>query len=1302
MKKSLIAEKTEDQQRVNMSKLKTSTNKLQSICFICLVPTAVNKYLGSSLGEALQKIKQERATKKKMPKFSATPYDQAAKAEFKQKEILSKMMREFKVILVLRKRDRKEDEDPSTGSNQGKRKRSSGKDSEPSNTSLESKETYKGDTLPKSSKTSKFASAKESVKEATHKVNKKVKINLFNENSNECLIQLKNDSEPQTEQCTKEENCKTPYELFRGTTPTLDFMRPFGCHVTILNTLDYLGKFDGKSDDRFFVGYSLNSKAFRVYNIRTRKVEENLHIRFLEDKPIIAGDGPKWLFDIDVLTKSINYVAVVAGTNSNDFNASNDESQPSSDSEKKDDESGSDYQEKPENSIQNINTVGPSINTASPILNDGSLNINNVSLTVNTTRSNGSQSGPDMFPFRNNATLEATHVDFFGDETEVDMSNINTTYLVPSTPNTRIHKDYSLENVIGNEEPKKVIQALKDPSWIEAMQEELLQFKLQQVWTLVDLPYGKRAIGTKWVYKNKKDERGIVIRNKARLIEVVRLFLAYASFKDFVVYQMDVKSSFLYGKIKEEVYAPRAWVKGDILLVQVYVDDIIFGSTRKEMYIEFEKMMHKKFQMSSMGELTFFLGLQVTQKDDGIFINHDKYVDEILKKFGFSTLKTTSTPMETSKPLIKDTEAEDVDVHLYRSMIGSLMYLTASRPDIMFVVCACARFQVTPKVSHLHAVKRIFRYLKGQPKLGLWYPKDSPFEAEFALTKNPTIYVSLIEKFWHTAIVRIVDNGEQEITATVDGNEFTITEASVRRHLQLADVDGISALPTTEIFDQLSLMGEHTPLFPSMLAIQAEEGEGSGHPSKPQPPSCTAQPTYEEPIPNVVLSSHKKTQTPRQALNKVTKLPQTSEPILNVQDEAVYEEWDDKVKRATTTAASLDAEQGGTPSKVESLEADLKQTKQVYGAAYTKLIMKVKRLEKTVKTSHSRRRVKIVVLDDKEDLKDSSKQGRMIEEIDQDAGVTLVTPTQGEDQPEDQLGVLSAAKVLADAAKTNVHTYTRRRRAVSTGSGGISTAGASMPVSTAGMVQEVNISIPSPVVVKDKGKGKMEESEDEQTKRTKLQQEQERLGHEAAVRLQEELDEEERQRMARVHEAAQSFTEEEWENIRARVEADEELSKRLQAEERNKYSEVDQAKMLVDLINQRKKYFAAQKAKAKRNKPMTQAQQRNYMINYIKHMGSHTLQQLKRYSFDELKELFETTMKNVNTFVPMETEDRGRASELAAGSSQATIIDSAEVGSSKRDAEAELDHEGSKRQKTNETLGSVQEQREEEEKEMSQ
>nr|GEY02143.1 hypothetical protein [Tanacetum cinerariifolium] len=222
----------------------------------------------------------------------------------------------------------------------------------------------------------------------------------------------------------------------------------------------------------------------------------------------------------------------------------------------------------------------------------------------------------------------------------------------------------------------------------------LSQEEPKKVWTLVDLPYGNRDIGTKWIYKNKKDERGIVVRNKARLAA--------------------------QGYIQEE----------RIDYDEVFALVARIEAIRKELCIEFEKMMHKKFQMSSMGELTFFLGLQVTQKDDGIFISQDKYVDEILKKFGFSTMKTAGTPMETSKPLLKDTKAEDVDVHLYRLMIGSLMYLTASRPGIMFDVCACARFQVTPKVSHLRVVKKIFRYLKGQPKLGILYLKDSPFDLE--------------------------------------------------------------------------------------------------------------------------------------------------------------------------------------------------------------------------------------------------------------------------------------------------------------------------------------------------------------------------------------------------------------------------------------------------------------------------------------------------------------------------------------------------------------------------------------------
>ncbi|GJU69560.1 putative ribonuclease H-like domain-containing protein [Tanacetum coccineum] len=336
-------------------------------------------------------------------------------------------------------------------------------------------------------------------------------------------------------------------------------------------------------------------------------------------------------------------------------------------------------------------------------------------------------------------------------------------------------------------------------------------------------------------------------------------------------------NGFQRGKIDKTLFIRRD--KGDILLVQMYVDNIIFGSTKKSLCTEFEKMMNKKFQMSFMGELTFFLGLQVKQKEDGIFISQDKYVTEILKKFGFTNVKTASTPMETQKLLLKDEDGEEVDVHLYRSMIGSLMYLTSSRPDIMFAVST---------------------------KLDLWYPKDSPFdlvaytdsdyagasldrksttggcqflgcrliswqckkqtvvanstiEAEYvaassccgqngigvnagdsklmllginllllgkvnaarhklttaveivflakpaesegfeqnvdflnahtikyALTVNPTIYTSCIEQFWATVKVKTV-NGKQQLQALVDGKKIVVTEASVRRDLQLDD-----------------------------------------------------------------------------------------------------------------------------------------------------------------------------------------------------------------------------------------------------------------------------------------------------------------------------------------------------------------------------------------------------------------------------------------------------------------------------------------------------------------------------------
>nr|GEX56053.1 putative ribonuclease H-like domain-containing protein [Tanacetum cinerariifolium] len=490
---------------------------------------------------------------------------------------------------------------------------------------------------------------------------------------------------------------------------------------------------------------------------------------------------------------------------------------------------------------------------------------------------------------------------------EADVSNMEASITASPTPTLRIYKDHPKSQIIGpgdtliqtrnkskevgeqsfiaiihqktdpsllqfclfscflsQVEPKKIYDALQDPSWVEAKQEELLQFKIQNVWTLVDCPKGVRPIGTKWVLKNKKDERGIVIRNKARLvaqghtqeegidydevfapvarIEAIRLFLAYASFMNFVVYQIDVKSAFLYGTIDEEVGTidQTLFIKKqreDFILVQVYVDDIIFGLSNPQLCREFEALMHEKIQISSMGELNFFLGLQVLQKEDGIFLSQDKYVGDILKKFRYTDVKSSNTLMDKENPWGKEGTGKDIDLHLYRSMIRSLMYLTASRPDIMvvppgfydpqfpdkvykvekamyglhqaprawygtlskyllthsfqrgtidqtlfirkhrgdfllvqvyvddiifgslnlqlcrefealmtstwvispksldiqksdimFAVCAYARHQVTPNECHLHAVKIIFRYLRGHPKLGIWYPKESPFD----------------------------------------------------------------------------------------------------------------------------------------------------------------------------------------------------------------------------------------------------------------------------------------------------------------------------------------------------------------------------------------------------------------------------------------------------------------------------------------------------------------------------------------------------------------------------------------------
>ncbi|GJY57474.1 putative ribonuclease H-like domain-containing protein [Tanacetum coccineum] len=444
--------------------------------------------------------------------------------------------------------------------------------------------------------------------------------------------------------------------------------------------------------------------------------------------------GPNWLFDLDYLTDSMNYQSVISD------NQANKTAGP-----KEANHSAAQKQNEDEKSNKNIGLK----TNEEPVNQEDQAFLEELE-RLKRQEKEANDATKDIYDNPNDGIF--TNASYDDEGAVTDFTNLETIVNVSPIPTSRIHSIHPSTQILGD--PKLAVQ------------------------TRSKVHKSSRAHA--FVYINKKDERGVMVRNKARLvahgyrqeegidydevfslvarIEAIRIFLAFASYMGFIVYQMDVKSAFLYGTIDEEVYvsqppgfvdpkfpkkvykvvkalyglhqAPRAWYatlstfllksryrrgtidktllikkdKNDIMLVQVYVDDIIFGSTKRSWCNEFKALMKSRFQMSSMGELTFFLRLQVKQKEDGIFISQDKYVAEILKKFDFTYVKTASFPIETQKPLAKDEEADDVDIHLYRSMIGSLMYLTASRPDIM--------------------------YLKGKPKLGLWYLIVSSFDLE--------------------------------------------------------------------------------------------------------------------------------------------------------------------------------------------------------------------------------------------------------------------------------------------------------------------------------------------------------------------------------------------------------------------------------------------------------------------------------------------------------------------------------------------------------------------------------------------
>ncbi|GJT04957.1 putative ribonuclease H-like domain-containing protein [Tanacetum coccineum] len=709
---------------------------------------------------------------------------------------------------------------------------------------------------------------------------------------------------------TKPQN-KTPYELLFGHKPIISYIRPFGCHVTILDTLSVLGKFDGKSDEGFLVGYSLNSKAYRVYNLVTKRVEVNLHVNFLKDKPNVKGVGYRWMFDIDYLTDSMNYIPVSlenqanphAGTSEVTNNAGTSQTTNSNASEEKDEEvelivvpsAVKITEEKVESRTSSTNSKKEEILTEpqqgkkvsstdtledNPKIQSFRRNFPNAFRDINTGRLDLDDSPmPELEIFHKSETGIFDEASYDEEGVITDFNSLPTEIEVSPTPTLRIHNIHPKSQIIGGlnvsswgrgggggVEPKMIADSLQMTA-VQAMQETLLQFKLQQVGSCRSTAWNEVYVSQPLAFVNPDHPK--------KVYKVVKA---------------------LYGLHQ----APRAWISCWFKCMWC----IIFGSTNKSWCDEFEALMKSRFQMSSMGELTFFLGLQVKQNKAGIFISQDKYIVEILKKFDLVNVKAAITPMETKVAMTKDEEAIDVDVHLYRSMIGSLMYLTASRPDIMYAICVCLRFQVTLKTSHLNVVKRIFKYLKGKPNLGLWYPRESPFDLEafsdsdyggsnldrksitggcqflgqrliswqckkqtivststtkaeyvaaanccgqesnidnesticivketqhsmdlqmYALTSNPTIYDSLVKQFWQTATANTIADGTLEIHATIDTTGYTITEASIRDKLQLADASGITMLPNDEIFEGMGQMGGFRgaprPLLPAMLLV---------------------------------------------------------------------------------------------------------------------------------------------------------------------------------------------------------------------------------------------------------------------------------------------------------------------------------------------------------------------------------------------------------------------------------------------------------------------------------------------------
>nr|GEX47059.1 putative ribonuclease H-like domain-containing protein [Tanacetum cinerariifolium] len=627
---------------------------------------------------------------------------------------------------------------------------------------------------------------------------------------------------------TKPHN-KTPYELLLGRTPSIGFIRPFSCHVTILNTLDPLGKFDRKADEGFLVGYSVSSKAFRVFNNRTIIIQETLHINFLENQPNVVGSGPTWLFDIDTLTQSMNYQPIFAGNQPN----SSAGIQEHFDAGTVGKENVQQYVLLPLWSSSSKDPPNIDIDATFEVkepeseFHVSSSNSNNSKKhDQKTKREAKGKSHVDLSTGVRNLSKEFEDFSFNSTNgvnaasalvTAVKPNSTNSTnsFNVAGPSNSVVSLNFEIGGKSSFEDPSKYPD---DPTMPE----------------LEDITYSddEESVGAEADFSNLEtrfkdpdypDKVYKVVKALYGLHQALRAW--YETLANYLL-----ENGFQKGKIDQTLFIKRQ--KGDILLVQVYVDDIIFGSTNKDLCNAFKKLMKDKFQMSSIGELTLFLGLQVKQKHDGIFISQDKHVAKILRKFGLTDRKSASTPIDTKKPLLKDPDGEDVDVHTYRS-IGSLMYLTSSRPDRDYAGASIDRKSTTGGCQFLGQTATGKE--NSNPFMADSLPKTilltfihgicinmNPFEFSLVyLVVTSVLIITTVSSTLllfgltidvvHLMLLGHNANEVMRLQALIDRRNVIITEDTIRQALRLNDADSVDCLLNEEIFAELARMGYEKP-----------------------------------------------------------------------------------------------------------------------------------------------------------------------------------------------------------------------------------------------------------------------------------------------------------------------------------------------------------------------------------------------------------------------------------------------------------------------------------------------------------